>query len=259
VFGQDLPNVALAGQGTSKLEVLGTAKLRVSFSIDRALSIKAAKDGADLDGADALLLSSAKAQALSITLDGHAKSGSLALGLGETALKIPEFDSNKRRFELDLPGATFNAAFAAGQPVALTHLGLGNRTTTVSLSGVRAESIDLNPQDGRALDATVTLDAASGKESITVSPRLDLQMAIDHAVLGDTPPVYDITRVLVDGSLRASGTSDQVEVVTGSYSVTTNPAGHGFTANAGQCVTSTDAVDPGTGRSYAQFTVGACL
>jgi hypothetical protein len=258
IFDQDVPNVALAGQATSKIEVLGTAKVRASLSIDRSLSIKLAKAGADLDGPDAIVLASAKAQVLSVTLDGAAKSGSLSVGLGETALKIPGAYNDNQRFELDLPGATANAAFAVGQPLTLTHLGLGSRTTTVSINGARAATIDLNPQDGRALDATISHDATTGKDTVAVTPRFDLQLSVDHVALGDTPPVYDVTRVQLDGSLRGSDGTDQVEVATGSFSIATNPAGHGFTATAGQCVTSTDAIDPTTGRSYTQYTVGTC-
>jgi hypothetical protein len=258
LLGEDVPNVALAGEATAKLEVLGTAKLRASLAIDRALSIKLAKAGADLNGPDAIAFASAKADVASLTLDGAAKSGSLSIGLGETALAIPAIFNASKRIELDLPGATANAAFAAGQPLKLTHLGLGSRTTTLSVNGARAVAIDVNPQDGRAFDATISRDAATGKTTVAVAPRVDLQLAVDHAVLGDTAPVYDVTRVQLDGSLRGSDSSKQVEVLTGSYTVTTAPAGHGFSASAGQCVTSSTATDPATGRSYTQFSVGVC-
>ena len=257
LFGQDVPNAALSGQVTSKLEVLGTAKAKASLTIDRALSIQFAKAGADLAGPDAFVLSSASAEVFSVTLDGAAKTGTFAVGLAETAVKIPASTAGKRT-ELDLPGVTGTASFTPGHPLALTHLGLGNRTTTVSINGARAESIDLNPQDGRALDVTVSQDATTGAETIAVSPRLDLQMAVDHTVLGDEPRVYDVTRVLLDGSLRSSDASDQVEVATGSFSIATNPAGHGFTAAAGQCVTSSESSDPTTGASFTQWAVGAC-
>ena len=256
VFGEDLPNIDLAGRVTAKLEVLGAAKVRASTTIDRDLSIKAAKTGASLDGPDALVLTSAKAEAFSVTLDGNARSGAFAVGLGATIVKLPEY-TNSKRLELDLPGATLNAAFTPGQALSLSHIGLGNRTTTISINGARAETIDLNPDNGRAFNATVSRDT-TGNETIAVTPKLDLQLSIDHAVLGDTPPVYDVTRVLVDGSLRGSDASNQVEVVTGSFGITTNPAGHGFTANAGQCVTSSSAIDPATGRSYTQYAVGTC-
>jgi hypothetical protein len=257
LFNEDLPNVALAGQVTARLEILGAAKLRASATIDRDLSIKGAKTGASLDGPDALVLTSAKAEAFSVTLDGNAKSGSFAVGLGETTMKLPAFTDHKR-FELDLPGATANATFTAGQPLTLRQVGLGNHTTTVSLDGARAETIDINPHDGRAFDATVSRDPTTGKETITVTPKVDLELSVDHIVLGDTPPVYDVTQVLLDGSVRTSDASNQIEVVTGSYGIATSPAGHGFTASAGQCVTSSSAIDPATSRSYTQYTVGAC-
>jgi len=257
LLGQDVPNAALAGQVTGKLEILGAAKLKASLSIDRALSFAFAKAGADLAGRDALVVTSAKAEVVSVTLDGTAKTGSLAVGLADTVLKLPA-SSDGKRTELDLGGASFAAAFGAGQPLGLTHVGLGNHTTTLSINGVRAASIDLNAQDGRTFDVTVRRDAATATDTVAVTPRLDLQVTVDHAVLGDEPPVYDVTRVLLDGSLRSSDTSDQVEVATGSFSIATNPAGHGFTAAAGQCVTDTDAIDPTTGGSFIQWTVGAC-
>jgi hypothetical protein len=257
LFNEDLPNVALAGQVTAKLEILGAAKLRASTTIDRDLSIKGAKTGASLDGPDALVLTSAKAEAFAVTLDGNAKSGSFAVDLGETTMKLPAFTNNKR-FELDLPGATANATFTAGQPLTLTQVGLGNHTTTVSLDGARAETIDINPHDGRVFDATVSRDPTTGKETFTVTPKVDLELSVDHTVLGDTPPVYDVTQVLLYGSVRTSDASNQIEVVTGSFGVATSPAGHGFTASAGQCVTSSSAIDPATSRSYTQYTAGAC-
>jgi hypothetical protein len=257
LFGEDVPNAALAGQLTGKLEILAPAKVKASVAIDRALSIKLAKTGADLGGAAALVLASAPAEAFSVTLDGTAKTAALAVGLGETAVKLPELDSGKR-FELDLPGVTATASFTAGQPLQLTHLGLGKRTTTISINGVPAQTIDLNAQDGRAFDATVSHDPVTGTDTFAVTPKLDLQMTVDHAVLGDARPVYDVTRVQLAGSLRGSDASPQIAVATGSFSITTNPAGHGFTASAGQCVTDTGAFDPTTGGSFTQWTVGAC-
>ena len=255
IYGGDIPNARLSGQVTATLEILGAAKLRASLTIDRALSIAFAKAGASLDGPDAFVLSSAKAEVVAVTLDGKARSGSLALGLGETAIKAP---ADGKRVELDLAGATATASFADGKPLALTHVSLGNRTTTVSIGGVRAVAVDLNAQDGRAFDVTVSHDAATATDTLEVTPKLDLQLTVDRAVLGGTPPVYDVTRVTIDGSLRGSDTSDQVEVLTGSFSVTTDPASYGFAATAGQCVTAADATDPTTGSTFTQLSVAAC-
>ncbi|HEU4729376.1 MAG TPA: hypothetical protein VFT22_15850 [Kofleriaceae bacterium] len=257
LYGEDLPNASLSGQVTGKLEVLGAAKARASLTIDRALAIAFAKAGVDLAGPDAFVFTSARAEVFAVTLDGAARSGSFALGLGESAFKLPA-DASGKRTELDLGGATATATFANGQPLELTHLGLGDRTTTLLINGERGLAIDLNPQDGRTFDLDVSRDAATGLDTITVKPRLDLQLAIDHVVLGDEPPVYDVTRVLLDGSLRSSDTSDEVEVASGSFGISTDPAGHGFTAAAGQCVTSSEAIDPTSGQSFTQWAVGAC-
>ena len=257
LLGKDLPSVVLGGQVTGKLEVLGAAKARVSLAIDRALSIQAAAAGADLAGPDAFVFSSAASDVFAVTLDGAAKSGSLALNAGETAVKLPA-GADGKRFELDLPGATATADYADGKPLALSHIGLGGRSTTVSISGARAVTIDLNPDAGRAFDATISRDPATGIDTVAVTPKLDLRLAVDHAVLGDARPVYDTTRVTLDGSLRGSDGSDQVEVATGSFGITTSPASFGFMAAAGQCVTSSEATDPTTGAPFTQWTVGSC-
>ena len=224
-----------------------------SRSITRC-SIAFADQGADLHGPDAFRASSAVAQVGSIELDGTAGVGGFALGLGATTVHAPGADG----FDLDLPGATVQASLANGQPLQLTHISLGDRTTTLSKGGAQAVAIDLNPSDGRALDATITADAATGLETLTVAPRLDLRMAVDHGVLGDAQPVYDVTRVLLDGSLRGGEASDQVEVVSGAFAISTTPASYGFAATAGQCVTGADVYDSTTLSSYTQWTVGAC-
>ncbi|HUS33306.1 MAG TPA: hypothetical protein VMZ53_32610, partial [Kofleriaceae bacterium] len=100
---------------------------------------------------------------------------------------------------------------------------------------------------------------ATGEETLEVTPRLDLQMTTDHAVLADEAPRYDVTRLLLDGSLRGMADSSQLEVVSGSFSMTTNPSQYGFSATAGQCVTSTSEYDPVTYQDYELYSVGACL
>jgi len=119
--------------------------------------------------------------------------------------------------------------------------------------------IDLNPDDGRAFGAQLTLDAATGRESLSVSPKLDLRMAIDHSVLGGEPPVYDVTQLLLDGSIRADGTGDRLEVMTGSLRLETTPASYGFSASAGQCVSAQEVEDLPSGQFYTAWTVGSCL
>jgi len=253
LFGEDLPNAELSGQLTGKLEILGPAHAKGSLTFDRALSIKLAEAGQDLDGPTAFRFASAKANVVAVTLDGNDLSGELALALGETL--IHDEDAT----EHDLAGMTANAAFGTGRALELTNVGLGNRTTTVSVAGTRARTIDLNPLDGRVFAATITHDAATGLDTMSVSPRLDVRTTVDHALLGEPAMVYDTTQLFVDGQIRGSASGDRIEVLAGTFSLVTNPSSYGFAAGAGQCITGADTSDPTTGAAYMRWTVGACI
>lgn len=253
-FGETAPNADLSGKVTGKLSILGAAHAKVAFDIDRALDIKVADEGVALSSADAFRMTSAAAHVLDVELDGNATTGAVAFGLGATTFHTPGTDS----FDLDLPGATAAIALAAGQPLAITNLSLGNRTTKLSKNGAVAIAVDLNANGGRKLDAAISFDETAGTETLSVTPHLDLEIATNHAVLGDSPSVYDITRVLLNGSLRASEGSSQLEVLTGSFAISTNPAQYGVTATAGQCVASSEEQDPASGDYYTAWTAGTC-
>lgn len=254
LFGETIPNTSLAGAVSGRIDILGTANAKFSLSIDRALAIKAADAGIDLDGAQATRFTSAKANVAEVSIDGARKAGSIVIGLGATTAHVP----GDQVYDLDLPGATMVAMFIDGLPLTLTHVGLGDRATTVSIDGNRAIAIDLNPQDGRAFGATIAADRATGLTTLTPTPRLDLRYTIDHAALGDQRPVYDVTQVLLDGSIRGGDASDRVEVLSGTFGLVTNPASFGFSATAGQCVSPQEVEDATTGALYDQWTVGAC-
>ncbi len=253
-FGEDAPNARLQGRFTGRLDILGTAHARVSLTVDRAIAIAVADAGIDLDGTEAVRFATGAGKIAQAELDGTAVTASAELDLRATTLHTPGVDG----FDLDLPGASITVAGAAGQAIQLTNISLGDRTTTLTKNGALALSIDLNPNDGRALDATITGDDATGTETIMVSPKLDARVAIDHSVFGDTAPVYDVTRVLLTGGLRGSDASDQLEVLGGGFSITTNPATYGFAATAGQCVSSAEVFDSTTYDYYTQWTVGTC-
>jgi hypothetical protein len=161
--------------------------------------------------------------------------------------------------ETDIAGMTMTASAAAGQPLTLTNVSLGNRSSTITVGGVRARTIDLNPLDGRSFDATISHDAATGLDTMTVTPKVDLRMTTDHAVLGEPAPVYSVTQMFLDGQLRGSAEGDRIEVLTGTFSLITDPAEHGFAAAAGQCVLGTETVDSATGAYFTKWTAGSCL
>lgn len=254
VLGEQAPNAQLAGEVTAKLEILGTAHMRASLVIDHAIAIAYGDAGVDLAGPGALRFSSAAANVGSIELDGSAGVGAFALGIGATLLHVP---TEAQGIDLDLPGATVQATLANGQPLQLAHISLGDRSTVLTEDGATKLTIDLNAADGRTLDATITPDAVAGTETLTVSPRLDLAIHQPSPAPGDGT-MYNVTRVLLDGSLRTSEASDQVEVHTGAFSILTDPASFGFSATAGQCVTGEDVYDDTTFTSYTKWTVGTC-
>lgn len=257
ITGEQAPNADLAGQITGSLHIVGAAHARVALSFDRALSIKFADDGVGLDTDGAYKFTSAAAEVFGIELDANAPRGSFDLGLGATTAHIPGDTEDPASRDIALGGATVNATFQ-NSTVTFDNISLGDTTTTVSVGGQQAIAIDLNPADGRTLSATITADVATGDETVEVSPRLDLQTSVDHALLGDEAPVYDVTRVQLDGSLRGNELTSEVEVLTGSLTVTTNPSQYGFSASAGECVQETEVYDDMTFTSYSTFTVGAC-
>ncbi|HEY5950402.1 MAG TPA: hypothetical protein VIV40_33155 [Kofleriaceae bacterium] len=256
VFGEQAPNADLRGQVTSSLKIHGHAHAGASVSFDRAINIKFADQGIGLDSDGAYRFASAAGEVISIDLDGNTPKANLALGLGLTTAHIAG-DSTDPSTDFVLGGATVDATFQ-GNTLTLDNISLGNQTTTLAMGGQQAIAIDLNPNDGRKLSATVTADPVTGTETLTVSPRLDLQTSINHTVLGDEVDVYDVTRVLLDGSLRGSADGTQIEVVSGSFSLATNPASYGFSATAGQCVFAVDMYDETTFTSWTEYSVGAC-
>jgi hypothetical protein len=258
VFGETAPNADMKGQITGAVEIKGAAHAGVSLSFDRAVAIKFADAGIDLDGDTATRFTSAAGKVFALDLDAHATKASMSLGLGATTAHIPGDALDPQATDLALGGATVDASFA-GNTLTLANISLGDTQTTLRKGGALAMSVDLNPNDGRSLDATITVDPATGDETLAVSPRLDLRHMVDHAIMGDEAPVYDVTRVLIDGSVRGSALGDRVEILSGSVSVETNPSGYGFSATAGQCVTSTDIYDSQTYTSYTQYSVGSCL
>jgi hypothetical protein len=258
LFGEELPNATLAGQITGRLEILGAAHAKATLDIDRAVAIAFAAQGVALDGPDAYRFSSAKAKVFAIELDGGAQHAAVALGIGATAAHFLADDlAGRDRYDLDLPGLTARAELTPGR-LEVTDVSLGDRTTSISKNGQRASAIDLNPDDGRALGATLALDPATGRETLSVTPKLDLRLFVDHAAWGEAAPVYDVTQVLLDGSVRSDATGGRLEVATGSLQISTNPASYGFSAAAGQCVSAQDVADATTGDFYTRWTVGAC-
>lgn len=219
-FGDEAPNAELSGQVTADLKILGTAHARGSISIERALAVKIADQGAPLDGDTATRFTSAAGASASIELAAAALHAQVALG---------QTTAHAAGKDIALAGVTGEVT-ASPSGIQLDHISLGGKPMTISVGGQLGESVDLNPADGRSVDLAVAADG-----TLSATPRFDLARMIDHAILGDDPPLYDVTRVLLAGTLR--GTADQIEVASGTFSIETNPAMFGVSAATGQCVT----------------------
>jgi hypothetical protein len=255
LFGEQAPQVQLQGAATADVTIVGPAHAMVSLQIVRALSLALAPQGVTLAEDGAFRFASAPAQVLAVELDGNAPLANVQLGLGETIVHLPG-DATTRSTDIDLAGLTAIAKFAEQGTLTLGGVSLGGKTTTIGKAGATAVMIDLDPDAGRAFDAVILADPVTGNEKLTVSPLLDLRQAIDHAVLGDVPPVYDPTQLAITGTVITSPA--QVQVTSGTYTLATNPAQYGFSASAGQCVSPTAAHDAASGQDYTAYAVTPC-
>ena len=248
MFGATAPTEMTQGAASARIAVVGDAHVQVSASIDRPIMVAVAPQGTPLSADGALRFAADAAPVLAADVDGSAPAATVALALGEVIAHVPA------GVDLDLAGATANVTLAAGS-LSLSDVSLGGKTTTITRGGAPALALDLNPGDGRALTATIGLDAA-GNATLAFVPCLDLERWVDHAVLGDAPPVYDVTSLVVDGMLVTSG--GNVRVALGGLAATTAPAAYSFDAAAGQCVTATAATDPATGAPFTSYAVVVC-
>ncbi|MCE9575824.1 MAG: hypothetical protein K8W52_21925 [Deltaproteobacteria bacterium] len=235
---------AMRGVVSADLDVRTKTIATFATTIDQAIHVSVAGKGIALDSAQAFNVDSAAAKpAFRIQLDSNNLALAGGTAINATTIHIPADDTSPA-LDVDLPGAAMSWNQTPGKPL-LIDASLGNRTTTVKVGGQQAIGIDLNPTYDRALQFTVETEADTGAAIFAVSPALDLRVAIDHAVLGDEAPRFDVTQVGLASAgpalpaLRVStledGT-DQTEVVAGTLTITTNPAGFGATIAAGQCV-----------------------
>lgn len=214
VFAEAPPNVSLAGAATARLDILGTAHAKASLTIDRDLAIAGADAGVALDSDQAFRLKSAAAPLFAIELDGQAKTGSANVAVGATTVHAEDLD-------LDLPGITADATFSSSG-VALTNVSLGDRTTKLTSDG-QPMTIDLNPDNGRKVSATI------GSDGVLDTPLVDVRLTGDD--LGD----YSILQVKLAGKV-SNDSAGNLEIISGSFAVVTDPASFGVSASAGQCV-----------------------
>jgi hypothetical protein len=235
--GNDLGG-AFAGNASVSLDVLGPSHVQATVAF--ASPVAATWGGARVQ--------SAAGTPLSIDLDGSRPQIEATLALGATSLTLGDT-------ALSLAGATTELGFD-GHALTLDQVSLGAASATLAKAGQPAIAIDLNPSANRTFDAVLSTDA-DGVETVAVSPSLEIAQSIDHAVLGDAPPVYDVTDVTLDAAIHGTVGDDSLEVVNGTLAIATAPASYGVTGTDSRCVTSTPVTSAG-GQSYDQLAVATC-
>jgi hypothetical protein len=214
-FGQvvdeplELPEV-MQGRLSATLTVEGQGRFSVSLAVLTAVDVRSTSGEAPFE----VSLGTAN-PAGSVTIDGLAETIEGALALGPLAATFPAEAVFGSEMTCDDMGCTESGAsgtlsiYLAGLSAATTldgsferielrNLGLGSATSTVGLDGQQLLAIDLNADSGRQLDVTVEGDESGFQ--LSVSPELDLQVALDMARAGGNIP--DVPAWMLDDDMR---------------------------------------------------------
>lgn len=256
---KELPDT-LEGRVRGEIEVLGAQAARAAVSVLSTVKVA----GGDYK------LSLAKGDLLELTVDGADESLKTAINIGEVSASVPVPHASESSSRVDdrgtglddrdteishiadilLAGVSSTMTFdGALDHLEINHVGLGDKTSTVTIDGTQVIRFDLNADAGRKLSAII--DTIGEDVTIAVDPKLDVDVAFDMSPLADDPDaVYlewmmdDNLHISLDGAtptLRILSSSDAVEVVSGDLVMSLENAGDSLSASAGQCVFSVDA------------------
>jgi len=215
-----------------------------------------------------------------VRLDGNARELLGSWDLGAITVKAPlnafrdTFDPEQYdSFGYPIPRPTYQGALEfllAGiegtatfdgntEKLALSHLGLGDTSSTLKVDGNVLAALDVNAMNGRHFDLLV--EKRSAGTSLTFSPTLDTSLLLNFAPLAnqisDIPPelMNDTLRFWLDGqspSLEVGG--DQLKVLAGTLNFTnTYDPTQNVSAAPGQCVASST-----SDSATSAFVVTAC-
>lgn len=163
------------------------------------------------------------------------------------------------RLSLHLAGLQGQLALdAAAEQLQLTGLSLGAQSSTVALDGDRLARLDLNPDHGRAFDAT--LRELPQALELTVSPAIDLKLALALTHLSDSMKVDlpdwlmdELFEVMLGGPPRATlripratpcapaaEPAQRVEISAGRLQLAASSLSQELVVDAGQCIVPVD-------------------
>jgi len=270
----------LEGRIRGEIRSNGAANVTATLSVLQAINVVS----------DEITVSLAASNpTLQVTADGTAKTIDALADLGTLRVKGPFFggdgywdeelqdwiEEEPSEMDLSLAGASAQTTFSAStETLTFTNLGLGDATTTVKVDGQTILTIDLNKDDGRRFGATIT--ETNGGAEIEVSPKFDLVAGLNFGNLSsgdyDEWMLNDTLRILLDGTSPKIRMQDgEMEVLSGSVTLSLQNAGESITATAGQCISveSDDDIllpepgedplpEPVSSNPIADMTVGTC-
>jgi hypothetical protein len=165
----------------------------------------------------------------STRIQGKEKTLTVDLDLGPTDLRFPyratlsETGSAGQEMALHLGGLSGSVVLNEGAvSLDVTHLGLGDDSTTLSLDGTDLLTLDLNPDSGRHFDVGLSM-GADHQLQIKVTPEFDLTADFFYQPLQADSDVV-IPAYAVDSTYRFQFTGD---------SPTLEPASNGFKVVSG--------------------------
>jgi hypothetical protein len=258
-MGEEAPDLPESFDGRARLELRSPSAdvLTVEASVLRAIAIADAAEGWDVRVAQAQPAATLTADAAAQTLTADVAWGAIdavfpaEFGPSEehsSGVEVEEEEPTRHVFDLHVGGATGQAVFTVGQEVlALTGLGLGADTTTLDVDGARVFALDINPDDGRAFD--VTLSEVGEALRLAFAPKLDLRatfaLGLAPTAFADVDPeswmIEDTLSVLLGGADPTIELGEQgVRVVSGELTLASTSAGVSHTAAAGQCMIGED-------------------
>jgi len=216
-YGGPAPAAQLSGELTLELQVVGPAHVLAAVTVDRPIAIALADPTGLFESDGAIRFAAPASQPLSFEVDATARTFVADLAVANVTAHLPGRD-------FMLAAATGDASYD-GSALALTGVAL---SASESVNAHVAATLAVSSFDA-------TLADAAGLETLTPSPRLELASFVDHGLLGDAAPAFDVTHLVLDGAVRGDAT--MLAVMTGALTVTTSPTPFGFVASAGACVT----------------------
>ena len=209
-----------------------------------------------------------------ITADAAEKSLETVSNLGTVEARFPSTEYSydavtgeeseiTRRVDFTLGGLTGATVLSAGDDsLTLTELGLGDVTSRLSIEGREVLSVDLNADDGRTFNATIS--AANDSLEIAVAPVFDLLVDMNFV---DAPEYFaDIDDWMLDETLSilASGSNGarmvisdgEVEMLEGKLALTLGNAAISHQVDAGQCLLAEETQNASTSCTDAECSDG---